>query len=166
MRMSAFPPDRTAVKLASRILAAACVLCLACTSAIAQQPYDPAKADPADFTAVKQVCTVCHDTSRLMHSRPWRDWLNVLSQMSDVGARGSDEQWDHISRFLLLTLTTLDVNTAPADEIAAVLQVGDDVAAAIVARRSQRKFTGIDDLQGVAHVAPDRLINVGPRLTF
>lgn len=166
IRMNVFAHNRTAVKLACRVLGGACILLFARASAIAQQPYDPAKADPADFTAVKQVCTVCHDTSRLMHSRPWSDWIDVLTRMSDAGAHGSEEQWNHISRFLLLTLTTLDVNTAPAEEIAPVLQVSDDVAAAIVARRSQRKFTSIDDLQSVAHVAPARLTNIRPRLTF
>src|ERR1700722_13248470 len=117
MGINVSPAKSADAKRASSFLAGICAVYFTGAPAMAQTPYDPTKTDPADFTAVKQVCTVCHDTSRLMHSRPWSDWLRVLGQMSDYGAKGSDEQWDQISRFLLLTLTTLDVNTAPAEEI-------------------------------------------------
>ncbi len=155
-----------AVKTRAKILSCFYIITITAVPAMAQQPYDPAKADPEDFTSVKQLCTACHDTSRLMHSRPWSTWMQVLSDMSSYGAKGTDEQWDHVSRFLLLNLTTLNVNTGTVEEIGGVLQVDGDVAAAIVARRDQRKFSDILDLQSIAHVAPDRLANVGGRLSF
>ena len=92
--------------------------------------------------------------------------MQVLTDMSSYGAKGTDEQWDHVSRFLLLNVTTLNVNTATVEEIGGVLQVDNDVAAAIVARRDQRAFSDILDLQSVAHVAPDRIANVRGRLSF
>lgn len=155
-----------AAKTRARILSGFCIITITASPAIAQQFYDPAKADPEDFASVKQVCTACHDTGRLMHSRPWSTWMQVLTDMSSYGAKGTDEQWDHISRFLLLNVTTLNVNTATVEEIGGVLQVDDDVAAAIVTRRDQRKISDIRDLQSIAHVTPDRLANVRGRLTF
>ena len=48
------------------------------------------------------------------------------------------------------------VNTSPVEDIEETLQVSESVAKAILARRAQHPFTGIDDLGGIA--GPDHSI--------
>ena len=51
-------------------------------------------------------------------------------------------------------LTLVNVNTSPADELAWVLGVGDDVAQAIIARRQRQPFANIAQLRAVPGVDP------------
>jgi DNA uptake protein ComE-like DNA-binding protein len=44
------------------------------------------------------------------------------------------------------------VNTSPIEDVEQTLQVSDQVAAEIMARRKQRLFTGIDDLAKIPGV--------------
>jgi hypothetical protein len=122
--------------------------------------------DPEDYKSVKAVCTVCHSPSMFLHSRPWDQWIRVFDDMSRNGARGTQEEWDHISRYFQTSLTILDVNSSPEDEIAAVLEVSDDTANKIVAHRAVRKFTGMADLEAMPGVDKNRVESVGPRLSF
>jgi len=143
-------------------------LCLGGGAAVAQgKPVPiPVQEDPEDFTAVQQVCTACHETDRIMHSRTWPEWTDLLDRMSGFGAKGSDAQWDHISHFLLKTLTLINVNQAGVEELGPVLNVDDSVAAAIVARRDSKPFTSADDLASVPGVDKKRLDEVKGRLKF
>jgi DNA uptake protein ComE-like DNA-binding protein len=126
----------------------------------------PVQEDPEDFHAVQQVCTACHDTSRIMHSHTWPEWTDLLDRMSGFGAKGSDEQWDSIARSLLRTLTLVNVNQAGVDELGPVLNVSDDVAAAIVDQRSKTPFKSADELAKIPGIDPKRLEEVKPRLKF
>jgi hypothetical protein len=126
----------------------------------------PVQQDPGDYQAVQQVCTVCHNTSRIMHSHTWAEWQDLLNRMSSFGAKGSDQQWDSISRFLLRTLTLIDINEAGLDEIRTVLNVDEDTAAAIVSRRGAKPFTSADDLASIPGVDQKRLEEIKPRLRF
>jgi hypothetical protein len=126
----------------------------------------PVQEDPADFTAVQQVCTACHETDRIMHSRTWPEWTDLLDRMSGFGAKGTDEQWNHIANFLLKTLTLINVNEAGVDELGPVLNVDEGVAAAIVSRRDSKLFTSVDDLASVPGVDKKRLEQVKGRLKF
>jgi DNA uptake protein ComE-like DNA-binding protein len=46
----------------------------------------------------------------------------------------------------------INVNTSPKEDLGETLQVGDNVVAAIMARRTQHPFSGIDDLSKVPGV--------------
>jgi hypothetical protein len=126
----------------------------------------PVQQDPEDYKAVQQVCTACHDTSRIMHSRTWPEWTDLLDRMSAFGAKGTDEQWNHIANFLLRTLTLINVNEAGVDELGPVLNVDEGVATAIVSRRDSKPFTSADDLATVPGVDKARLEEVKGRLKF
>lgn len=126
----------------------------------------PVQEDPQDFTAVQQVCTKCHETSRIMHSRTWPEWTDLLDRMSGFGAKGSDEQWDHISSFLLKTLTLINVNQAGTDELGPVLNADDSVVEAISARRDKAPFKDAADLETVPGIDKARVEQIAGRLKF
>lgn len=139
-------------------------LCLPAFAADTMQ--DPTRNDPGDYHAVQLVCTRCHTTSRIMHSRSWAEWVDVLSRMSSFGAQGTDAQWDAISSFLQRELTLLNVNDAPIEEIEAVLNVNADTAAAIISHRDTQKFTSMDQLAAFPGVDKQRLADIATRVKF
>ncbi len=67
-------------------------------------------------------------------------WHDTVQTMVDRGASGTDEQFDDIMDYLHRTMTTIDVNTAPADELEIVLNVPETTAQAIIARREHAEI--------------------------
>ena len=103
--------------------------------------------DPQDFQAVTTVCTVCHAASQFLTTpRSGIRWQQVYDEMSGLGAIGTDDQLDRVVTYFQKNLTVINVNTSPADDLGPTLQVSDDVVAAVMARRAQHSFIGIDDL--------------------
>jgi competence protein ComEA len=103
--------------------------------------------------SLKAVCAKCHNLQLVMDTpRSYDDWHDTVQKMMDLGATGTDEQFDDIMDYLHRTMTTIDVNTAIADELEIVLNVPETTAQAIIARRSTQKFTGLVDLKSVPGV--------------
>jgi len=103
--------------------------------------------DPQDFQAIAAVCTVCHAASQFLTTpRSSSRWQQVYDEMSAFGAIGTDDQLDRVVAYIQKNLTVINVNTSPADDLGPTLQVDDNVVAAIMARRAQKSFVGIDDL--------------------
>ena len=92
-------------------------------------------------------------------------WHDTVQTMVDRGASGTDEQFADIMDYLHRTMTTIDVNTADADELQIVLNVPKTAAQAIIARRSTQKFTGLADLKSVPGVDAST-VNAKARLIF
>lgn len=117
--------------------------------------------DPKDFQAVTAVCTRCHASFQFLTTpRSDNRWEQVFAEMSGYGATGSDDQLNRVVSYFQKNLTIINVNTSPAEDLGPTLQVSDDVVAAILARRAQQPFTGIDDLskvQGVDRSILDKL---------
>ena len=65
--------------------------------------------------------------------------LFAFADMTQRGAKGTDEQLEKVTRFFLENLTLVNVNTSASEELAGVLGVSDEVAQAIIERR-QRPF--------------------------
>ena len=140
-------------------VAAASVVFVAGTASAA----DP---DP-DLQAVEAVCGRCHSTAVfLKQTRPWDRWNDVFADMTRRGANGTDEQLARVTTYFLENLTLVNVNTSPADELAGVLGVGDDVAAAIIARRQRQPFDNIAQLRAVPGVDPSKLELRKSRILF
>jgi competence protein ComEA len=100
--------------------------------------------------AVVKVCATCHDMQMVMDTpRSFDAWQGTMQKMVDLGAKGTDQQYDDIMDFLHRTMTTIDVNSAEPDELEIVLDVSQATAQAIVARREIKKFTGLTDLKTV-----------------
>lgn len=103
--------------------------------------------DPRDAQAVAAVCTVCHSSSQFLSTpRGSGRWEQVFAEMSGYGANGTDDQLDRVVNYFQKNLTVINVNTSPVEDVEQTLQVSDQVAAEIMARRKQELFTGLDDL--------------------
>jgi competence protein ComEA len=103
--------------------------------------------------SLKAVCAQCHNLQLVMDTpMSYNAWHDTVQTMVDRGASGTDEQFADIMDYLHRTMTTINVNTAHADELEIVLNVPETVAQAIIARRSAQRFTGLADLKSVPGV--------------
>lgn len=125
-----------------------------------------ADADP-NLQAVQTVCGRCHTIAVFQNKpRSWERWNDVFADMTKRGANGTDEQLALVTTYFLENLTLVNVNSSPADEIAGVLGVGEDVAAAIIARRQRQPFANIAQLRAVPGVDPVKLESRKSRILF
>ena len=119
------------------------------------------------WQAVQAVCGRCHTTAVFLNKpRSWERWNDVFADMTKRGANGTDEQLARVTTYFLENLTLVNVNSSPADELAGVLGVSDDVAQAIIARRERQPFANIDSLRAVPGVDPDKLEQRKDRILF
>ena len=125
-----------------------------------------AKLDPEDYAFMQPVCTRCHSPRRFLNSRTWPQWLTVFDHMRENGAVGSQEQWDHIHRYVQRSLTFIEINHADEDELSAVLGVDEKTAITLVQRRSDRKFETAEDVEAVRGVDKALIELIKPRLVF
>jgi competence protein ComEA len=122
-------------------------------SAWAADVAPPAPDLAREGQSLKAVCAQCHNLQIVMDTpMSYEAWHDTVQTMVDRGASGTDEQFDDIMDYLHRTMTTIDVNTAPADELEVVLHVPEPTAQAIIARRGTKKFTGLADLKSVPGV--------------
>jgi DNA uptake protein ComE-like DNA-binding protein len=146
----------TARCLAVWIVAALC-------SARAATAADP---DP-NLEAVQTVCGRCHTTAvSLDKPRAWDRWNDVFADMTQRGASGTDEQLERVTTYFLENLTFVNVNTSPAEEIAGVLGVSDQVAGAIIASRQGEPFANLAELRAIPGVDPAKLELRKSRILF
>ena len=116
--------------------------------------------------SLKQVCANCHSLQIVMDTpMSYSAWHDTVQTMIDRGASGTDEQIDDIMDYLHRTATTINVNTANADELELVLNVPEAVAKAIVARRSTQKFIDLPDLKSMPGI-DKATIDTKARLIF
>ena len=80
----------------------------------------------------------------LRRNHSWEEWQGLFHDMISYGASGTDEQWDHINKYFLQTLTVTNVNKAREDELMGVLQVDEDTAIRIVRRQPLRSISELE----------------------
>jgi len=106
--------------------------------------------DPEDSQAVAAVCTVCHAGSQFLTTpRSSGRWHQVFDEMAGYGATGTDDQLNRVVNYFDKNLTVINVNTSPGDDLETTLQISDNVVAAIMARRMEHAFVGINDLSKI-----------------
>jgi DNA uptake protein ComE-like DNA-binding protein len=147
-----------------------CTAALAVTVAVAAA-FEAGTAKAADsdldLQAVQTVCGRCHTTAVFQNqARSWDRWNDVFADMTRRGANGTDEQLARVTTYFLENLTLVNVNSSPADELAWVLGVRDDVAQAIIARRQRQPFANIAQLRAVPGVDPGKLEQRKSRILF
>ena len=146
----------TARRVAGWIIAAA----LLSGAALAAGP------DP-NLEAVQTVCGRCHTTAVFLDKpRSWDRWNDVFADMTQRGANGTDEQLERVTTYFLENLTFVNVNTSPAEEIAGVLGVGENVAQAIIASRQRQPFANLTELRAVPGVDAVKLELRKSRILF
>jgi competence ComEA-like helix-hairpin-helix protein len=129
----------------------------------------PGRADDPDldWQAVQTVCGRCHSPALFQNEpRSWERWNDVFADMTQRGANGTDEQLMRVTRYFLENLTLVNVNNSPADELAGVLGVSEDVAKSIIARRQQHRFANLTELRDVPGVNADTLAKRKSRILF
>jgi competence protein ComEA len=133
-------------------------------AARADAPPPPDRA--RERQSLTTVCSKCHNLQLVADTpRDFDAWQDTVQKMVDRGARGTDAQFDDVMDYLHRNLTTIDVNTAAADELGTVLDVSEAVANAIIARRTARKFSDLNDLKTVPGVDAS-ILEVKARLVF
>jgi competence protein ComEA len=134
-------------------LAIRVLLLLAVPAAAAWGNPNPARNQARESRSLKAVCAKCHNLQIVMDTPMSYDaWHDTVQTMMDRGATGTDQQFADVMDYLHRTMTTIDVNTADADELQIVLDVPEATAQAILARRSTQKFTGLAELKSVPGV--------------
>jgi DNA uptake protein ComE-like DNA-binding protein len=123
----------------------------------ASQPPASQSSEASDATreaqSIKTVCGHCHNLELVLNTpKSYDAWHDTVQKMIDHGAKGTDDQLDDVMDYLHRTVTTIDVNSADADELEIVLNVPEATAQAIIARRKTRKFTGLAELKSIPGV--------------
>jgi competence protein ComEA len=144
------------------------LLALFAVAAAAQDlPDGPGKAD------VVKVCDSCHGVSTLTgEARTASQWNDVVNDMVSRGATGSDEELRRVVDYLAKTFpvkapTKINVNTTPAKDLEAKLEISTKEAEALVRYRDQNgKFQSFDDLKKVPGVDLKKIEAKRERLTF
>ena len=140
---------------------------LAATGIAVSQKADRDTATAEDKKTFETVCGTCHTSEMVNEIRTKDDWNATVGEMAKIGAKGTDEQFERVRRYLLRNWTKVNVNTAPALDIAAVLDVTDALAEAIVKRRNVKgDFKTLDDLKAVPGVDPVKLAERKDRIAF
>jgi competence protein ComEA len=109
---------------------------------------------PGKDTLLK-LCRDCHDLDTVTVENRTRDgWQKIMAKMIDRGADGTDEQFEAIVIYLTKNFGRINVNKAPAAEIASYLGFSSKEAEAIVQYREKngafkdwkevRKVEGMD----------------------
>jgi DNA uptake protein ComE-like DNA-binding protein len=142
------------------VATAACIVTGVVVAAMA------AAANP-DLQAVQAVCGRCHTIDVFLNKpRSWDRWNYVFEDMTQRGARGTDEQLERVTRFFLENLTLVNINTSAAEELAGVLGVSEDVAQDLIARRQRQRFSSIDQLRAVPGVDIEKVKERKSRIEF
>jgi len=108
-------------------------------------PDGPGKA------ALLKVCGDCHGPESAVAEFKTRDeWSKTLDEMAANGAQGSDEEWNQILDYLDKNFSLILINKATAKQLAAALDVMDEIAESLVKYRAEHgPFAGIDDLKKI-----------------
>ncbi|MDE3165290.1 MAG: helix-hairpin-helix domain-containing protein [Acidobacteriota bacterium] len=136
-----------------------CCLLLAASHPLAAQdklPEGPGKA------VLLKTCKTCHPPDTAASKRHTHDeWEEVIQKMIDTGATGTDEEFDQIVDYLARAFPKLDkvnVNQAPAEDLAATLALPFPSAQAIVNWRAKNgPYRTADDLKKVPGVDAAKL---------
>lgn len=117
-------------------------------------------ANPEEFTrrgdaTIASLCAMeCHDENQVFTvRRSAREWSLVITDMARRGAKGSPDERDLVRRYLTWSFGVVAVNSATAEDLAAVIGLPITAAEAIVShRQSHGKFADLPALLSVPGV--------------
>ena len=148
-----FTSGRGPASLLAALVAVAWLTATAISATAFQQTSPPqAPAKPSDEEAAGlfvRLCNACHDTGRISSIRRTRaDWEDQIGKMIEKGVTGTSKELETVFEYLLRTYGKVYINSAKADEIAAVLTLSQKDADSIVAYRAARgSFVDFDALK-------------------
>jgi competence protein ComEA len=108
---------------------------------------------PGKETMVR-ICGGCHGAEIVLGKRLDRDgWSQIVVNMIQRGAQGSDDEFADIVDYLTNTVSKINVNQATAQQLQSALGLSEKEAAAILHYRDEKgDFKTIDDLKKVPGV--------------
>jgi competence protein ComEA len=130
-----------------------------------QSPFPPG---PGREVLLK-ACGGCHPAEKVIAELKTKDdWNNTLFDMAANGAEASDEEYAQILEYLDKNFSAIQVNKASAEELAAKLDVPQDVAAGIIRYRDQNggKIASLDELKKVPQLDAAKVDARKDRLRF
>lgn len=117
---------------------------------------------------VEMVCGACHGTDLIASQRATKEgWGYVVDDMVSRGASASNEQIAQIKEYLAKSFGQVNANKGSAAELAQVLEITPEQAAAIVKYRTDHgNFKTLADLKKVPELASASLDSKKDRLTY
>lgn len=125
-------------------------------------PDGPGKA------AVEKLCSDCHGLATIIGLRRTKTaWEATVDEMAARGAKGTDEEFDQVVKYLARYLGKVNVNRADAKEIEATGDFTASEAEAIVRFRGENgDFKSLDDVEKVPGLDKKRLMERRDRIVF
>jgi competence ComEA-like helix-hairpin-helix protein len=136
---------------------------------------DPQKAEPRSQEDLKgeetftRNCIRCHPADRIAASRRSRaQWEEVMTTMQTArGAIIPDEDWDIIQTYLVKHYGRVNVNRATVDDLAEVLGLTPETAAAVVSYRKEHgEFVDYDAFSKVPGLDLAKLEKLRDAISF
>jgi competence ComEA-like helix-hairpin-helix protein len=117
---------------------------------------------------LERVCILCHPFENITKTRRTvREWSDQVTTMAQRGAPGTEPDFTLVKKYLTRYYGIVRVNTAPAEELSAVLGLSPKVAAAVVEYRTANgKFADIAALEKVEGVDKAKLEEQPDALRF
>jgi competence ComEA-like helix-hairpin-helix protein len=120
---------------------------------------------------VAQSCLSCHTSAYFRRLRLDKDaWSEKVGDMMDRGAKVTDPQAAIIVDYLAQTFgpgAKMNVNTAPYEELKAILSLTNPETQALMAARKEKgEFKSIDELKAVNGVDEKKIEAKKEKITF
>lgn len=127
---------------------------------------EAAFAEKAEALTYK-VCDDCHAFDEVSSPRRTvKDWKNSVTAMAAKGAVATKDQFAVITQYLTRYYGVVNVNTAPAEDLSAVLGLSLKTAQAIVEHRKAGRIADLDALAKVTGVDKAKLEEQPDALRF
>jgi len=135
------------------------------------QPVDEWPNTPGKQTFL-QICSGCHSPENVIgHNLDTDGWTDLLNQMIQNGAQGSDDDFSAILQYLVTNFGPMppkvNINKATAMNLRSWLGMPEKEAEDIVAYRTQHgDFKSLDDVKKVPGVDANFIDSIKGTLTF
>jgi competence ComEA-like helix-hairpin-helix protein len=131
-------------------------------------PEDEDAFTNAAEATMERVCVACHPFEKIVKTRRTvREWQEQITLMKGRGAPGTDADFDLVKKYLPRYYGVVAVNTAPADELTAVLGLSSRDANAIVEyRKAHGDFADLASLEKVDGIVKSKLEEQPEALRF
>lgn len=102
---------------------------------------------------------MCHDANLVAgFLRTPAEWDEVVARMQSYGTIALPVQFARVRNYLLRSYGRVDINAAPASDMAPVMDLNPETAEGVVAYRMEHgEFKSIDDLKNVPGIDPAKI---------
>ena len=96
----------------------------------------------------RKDCGSCHSVSLIDDLKSVPEWEETVEEMIDRGAKASPAERAAILRYLIRNYTRININTASAEEISAVLDIDQAAAQKLIPHRPYKSFDELMKIGG------------------